>query len=88
MGLKCTTTASFIGWNYCNYLDPSPSGFRPGYGTKSALVALIDDLYQEKKRVCATLLVFLDLSVTFDSIDHDLLLVRLVLEALKKNISL
>ncbi|KAF7246492.1 PDZ domain-containing RING finger protein 4, partial [Varanus komodoensis] len=33
-----------------DYLDPFQSGFRPGYGTESALVALYDDLCREKDR--------------------------------------
>ncbi|KAF7251650.1 RNA-directed DNA polymerase from mobile element jockey [Varanus komodoensis] len=56
--------------NETDYLDPFQSGFRPGYGTESALVALYDDLCREKDRGSASLLVLLDLSAAFDTIDH------------------
>uniref|UniRef100_A0A8D2J5Z0 Reverse transcriptase domain-containing protein n=1 Tax=Varanus komodoensis TaxID=61221 RepID=A0A8D2J5Z0_VARKO len=61
-----------------DYLDPFQSGFRPGYGTESALVALYDDLCRERDRGSASLLVLLDLSEAFDNIDHGILLNRLV----------
>ncbi|KAF7251092.1 putative RNA-directed DNA polymerase from transposon BS [Varanus komodoensis] len=60
-----------------DYLDPFQSGFRPGYGTESALVALYDDLCRERDRGSASLLVLLDLSVAFNTIDHGILLDRL-----------
>ncbi|KAF7243586.1 putative RNA-directed DNA polymerase from transposon BS, partial [Varanus komodoensis] len=53
------------------------SGFRPGYGTESALVALYDDLCRERDRGSASLLVLLDLSAAFDTIDHGILQDRL-----------
>ncbi|KAF7247735.1 hypothetical protein EYD10_06187 [Varanus komodoensis] len=59
-------------------LDPFQSGFRPGYGTESALVALYDDLCRERDRGSASLLVLLDLSAALNTINHGILLDRLV----------
>ncbi|KAF7251068.1 E3 ubiquitin-protein ligase TTC3, partial [Varanus komodoensis] len=53
-----------------DYVDPFQFGFRPGYGTESALVALYDDLCRERDRGSASLLVLLDVSAAFDTIDH------------------
>ncbi|KAF7253476.1 RNA-directed DNA polymerase from mobile element jockey [Varanus komodoensis] len=60
-----------------DYLDPFQSGFRPGYGTESALVTLYYDLCREKDRGSVSLLVLMDLSADFDTIDHGILLDRL-----------
>ncbi|KAF7251184.1 Brother of CDO [Varanus komodoensis] len=56
-----------------DYLDPFQSCFRPRYCTESALVTLYDDLC----RGSASLLVLLDLSAAFTTIDHGILLDRL-----------
>ena len=53
------------------------SGFRPRHGTEMALVALYDDLLREADRGKISLLVLLDISVAFDTIDHGILLGRL-----------
>ena len=58
-------------------LDPFQSGFRPRHDTEMQLVALHDDLLREADRGKVSLLVLLDISVAFDTIDHSILLGRL-----------
>ena len=58
-------------------LDPIQSGFRQRHGTKTTLVALLDDLIREADRGKMSLLVLLDISATFDTVDHGIILGRL-----------
>ena len=60
-----------------DYLYPFQLGFRPGFGTETALVALYDDLCWERDGGSVTLLILLDLSVAFNTVDHGILLERL-----------
>ena len=52
------------------------SAYRKNHGTETALVKIHDDILRSLDRKCGVVLVMLDLSAAFDTIDHDLLLER------------
>uniref|UniRef100_A0A803TDE0 Reverse transcriptase domain-containing protein n=1 Tax=Anolis carolinensis TaxID=28377 RepID=A0A803TDE0_ANOCA len=64
-------------------LDPFQSGFRPGHGTETVLVAITDELRRHSDSGGSALLVLLDLTAAFDTVDYDLMIHRLAMSGVR-----
>lgn len=58
-------------------MPPCQSAYKPGHSTETALVKLHSDICMAMDRQQVTLMVMIDLSAAFDTIDHHILLHRL-----------
>uniref|UniRef100_A0A803SYC6 Reverse transcriptase domain-containing protein n=1 Tax=Anolis carolinensis TaxID=28377 RepID=A0A803SYC6_ANOCA len=64
-------------------LDPFQSGFRAGHGTETVLVSITDHLRCQLDQGGSVLLVLLDLTAAFDTVDHNLLTHRLAIAGVR-----
>ena len=58
-------------------LPLTQSGFRRGYSTETAIIRVLLDLLDAVDRDDTVMLVLIDLSAAFDTVDHGILLERL-----------
>ena len=68
-----------------NFLDPYQSAYMKNHSTQTALLKLCEDIYDVIDDSEITLLVLLDFSKAFDTVNHKLLLAKLDILGFEKN---
>ncbi len=60
-----------------NIFDRFQSGFRAGHSTETALLRVSNDIFRGVDSGSCVVLLLLDLTAAFDTVDHDILVARL-----------
>ena len=71
-----------MNWRYTNkiehnLLDPHQSGFKIAHSTETALLAVTESLRANRASSLSSVLIILDLSAAFDTVNHQILLAEL-----------
>ena len=81
--ITCNRVYNYLNDN--NLLFRKQFGFRKGHSTDHALIKLIDSIYDSFNQNKYTLGVFIDLSKTFDTVDHNILICKINSYDIKNN---
>ena len=57
-----------------NLLDPHQSGFKAGHSTETALLAVSEQIHTARTASLSSVLILLDLSAAFDTVNHQILI--------------